>query len=93
LAIAYALSGQTEKARDTLSKFFKVIGDSYFPPLGVAAVYCALGDSERVFEYLDKAYRERATSLVTPGWAPPWCDFIKSDPRYHDLMRRIGVEK
>jgi len=94
LAIAYALSGQTEKARKTLSKLFEVIGDDYFPPLGVAAVYCALGDRERVFEYLEKAYRERATSLVvTPEWGPTWCDFVKSDPRYKELMKRVGVEQ
>ena len=93
LAMAYALSGQTGKARESLSKLFESIGDGYYSPTSIAAIYCALGDRERVFEYLEKAYRERDASLVMPALAPPWCDFIKSDPRYHDLMKRVGVEK
>jgi TolB-like protein/tetratricopeptide (TPR) repeat protein len=93
LAMAYALSGQTAKARESLSKLFERIGDGYYSPTSIAEIYCALGDRERVFEYLEKAYRERDVSLVMPALVPPWCDFIKSDPRYHDLMERVGVEK
>jgi hypothetical protein len=91
--MAYALSGQTAKARESLSKLFERIGDGYYSPTSIAEIYCALGDRERVFEYLEKAYRERDVSLVMPALVPPWCDFIKSDPRYHDLMERVGVEK
>jgi len=93
LAVAYALSGQTGKARESLSKLFESIGDGYYSPTSIAAIYCALGDRERVFEYLEKAYRERDVSLVMPALSPPWCDFVKSDPRYHDLMKRVGVDK
>jgi tetratricopeptide (TPR) repeat protein len=93
LAVAYALSGQTGKARESLSKLFESVGDGYYSPTSIAAIYCALGDRERVFEYLEEAYRERDIILVMPALAPPWCDFIKSDPRYHDLMKRVGVEK
>jgi eukaryotic-like serine/threonine-protein kinase len=93
LAVAYALSGQTGKARETLSKLFDRIGDGYYSPVSIAVIYCALGDRERVFEYLEKAYRDRDANLLMPALTPPWCDFIKSDPRYHDLMKRVGVEK
>jgi TolB-like protein/tetratricopeptide (TPR) repeat protein len=93
LAVAYALSGQTGRARETLSKLFERIGDGYYSPTLIAEIYCALGDRERVFEYLEKAYRERDIYLVMPVLTPPWCDFVKSDPRYHDLMKRVGVEK
>lgn len=93
LAVAYALSGQMAKARETLSKLFESVGNGYYSPTAIAQIYCALGDRERVFEYLEKAYRERDVFLVMPVLTPPWCDFVKSDPRYHDLMKRVGVEK
>jgi len=93
LAVAYALSGQTGKARESLSKLFERIGDGYYSPMAIARIYCALGDRERVFEYLEKAYRERDIVLVMPALASPWCDFIKSDPRYHDLMKKVGLDK
>ncbi len=92
LTIAYALSGQTDKARETLSRFLEAAGDD-FTPVAIAEVYCALGDREQAFEYLEKAYRERAAWLASPAFESPWCEFLKSDPRYHDLMRRIGIEK
>ena len=92
LAIAYALSGQTDKARDVLAKLLVRMGDHYVSPVRVAEVYCALGDSERVFEYLEQAYEERDENLIQPALMPPWCDFIKSDPRYKVLMKKVGVE-
>jgi TolB-like protein/Tfp pilus assembly protein PilF len=93
LASAYALSGQSDKARETLARFLEEQGDNYYSPVGVAAVYCALGDREKVFEYLEKAYHEREAALVMPALTPPWCDSFKSDPRYQDLMRRVSAEK
>jgi serine/threonine-protein kinase len=93
LAIAYALSGQTDKARDALAKLLEWKGDHYVSPFDVAMVYCALGDRERVFEYLEKAYEGRDENLIMPALMPPWCEFIKSDPRYKELMKKAGVEK
>jgi serine/threonine protein kinase/Flp pilus assembly protein TadD len=92
LTVAYALSGQMDKARETLPRFLEAAGD-WFTPVGIAEVYCALGEKDKVFECLEKAYRERAAWLAVPGFASPWCDFIKTDPRYQDLNRRIGIEK
>ena len=93
LAIAYALSGQTDKARDALAELLEWMGDHYVSPSDVARVYCAMGDREHVFEYLEKAYEERDDNLIQPGLMPPWCDFIKSDPRYKELMKKAGVEQ
>jgi len=93
LAAAYALSGQTEKARDTLGKLLEWMNDHYASSVSVAMVYCALGDRERVIDYLEKAYEERDDKLIQPAMMPPWCDFIKSDPRYKELMKKVGVEQ
>ena len=93
LAAAYALSGQTDKARETLAELFGSIGDGYYSPAFIATIYCALGDREKVLEYLEKAVEERDLSVVSPAYIPPWCDFVKSDPRYHEIMKKVGVEK
>ncbi len=55
----------------------------------MAAVYAALGDADATFEWLEKAYERRSITLswirVNPGFDP-----IRSDPRFQDLLRRIG---
>jgi len=93
LAIAYALSGQTDKARQALAELHESMGGRYSSPVAVAQAYCALGDRERVFEYLEKAYEERDVNLIQPALMHPWCDFIKSDPRYKELMKKVGLEQ
>jgi serine/threonine protein kinase/tetratricopeptide (TPR) repeat protein len=93
LPMAYALSGQNDKARDALAELLEWMGHHYVSSFHVANVYCALGDRERVFEYLEKAYEERDDNLIQPALMPPWCDFIKSDPRWKELMKKVGVEQ
>ena len=56
----------------------------------IAAVYYGLGDKERAFEWLEKAYQERAmpTDLkVKPVW-----DGLRSDPRFTALLKKMGLE-
>jgi TolB-like protein len=91
--VAYALSGQTDKARELLAKFFEWKGDSYYSPLFIAEMYCALGDREKALDYFEKGYQERDVGWVMPALWPPWCDCVKSDPRYQDLIEKVGIEK
>ena len=59
-------------------------------PFEVGAWYAILGDQDKTFEWLEKAYREQ--DLVMPQFIRS-CRFdsIRSDPRYADLMRRMGL--
>jgi serine/threonine protein kinase len=94
LAVAYALSGQTGKARECLSQLLEEIGGgSYYHSFDVAEVYCALGDRERALEYFERAYEERDSRMGSPGFADPWCDFLVSDPRYQEIVKKITGEK
>ena len=92
LAMAYAVAGQTDKARETLAELFESIGDRYYSPVHLSTIYCALGDREKTLEYLEKGYEVRDLPLVTPAYMPPWCDFVKTDPRYHEIMKKVGIE-
>jgi hypothetical protein len=53
--------------------------------------YAAVGDSDRAFAALERAYAERSAGLtylnVDPGYRP-----LRGDPRFADLVRRIGLK-
>jgi hypothetical protein len=48
------------------------------------------GDRDKAFEYLEKAYANQDVELIL-GVRSPALDSIRSDPRYRDLMRRLGL--
>jgi TolB-like protein/class 3 adenylate cyclase/Tfp pilus assembly protein PilF len=86
LAEAYAAAGRREDALRILEE----IHGSAIDPVYVAYVYAALGDADAAFEWLEKAY-ERRQLLVTLIHAFPSLDPLRSDPRFADLLRRIGL--
>jgi hypothetical protein len=55
----------------------------------MAVVYTGLGDRNSAFESFEKAYRERAARIQEV--AEPLYDSLRSDPRFPDLMRRVGL--
>jgi hypothetical protein len=62
------------------------------PPLHFALIYAELGEKEQAFEWLEKAYEERSSALVHLGDGTACaCDALRSDPRFADLLRRIGL--
>ncbi len=58
-------------------------------PIFFAAIYTALGDREVALERLERGYRERAPSMIGLH-VDPWLDDLRPDPRFQDLLRRIG---
>jgi hypothetical protein len=56
----------------------------------LAMGYAALGDTDRAFACLERAFQARSAGLIylhlDPGYAP-----LRSDPRHADLVRRIGL--
>jgi serine/threonine protein kinase/tetratricopeptide (TPR) repeat protein len=60
-----------------------------YEPLGAAANYALLGDKDDAFVWLEKAYQQHAGGLINLRVDPAF-DSLRSDPRYADLVRRIG---
>ncbi|HEX5873867.1 MAG TPA: protein kinase [Pyrinomonadaceae bacterium] len=56
----------------------------------IAIVYAQLGEKDKAFEWLEKAYNERADGLASLK-VDPWYDPLRSDPRFTDLMHRVGL--
>ncbi|MDQ3042724.1 MAG: tetratricopeptide repeat protein, partial [Acidobacteriota bacterium] len=83
----YALSGKRNEATAVLDKLKTT--EKYVSPTELAILYAALGDKEKAFASLEKAFTERdfqlASLKVEPGYDP-----LRDDPRFQDLMRRIG---
>jgi TolB-like protein/Tfp pilus assembly protein PilF len=76
-------------AMQTLAEL-QIQASMYLPPSAIAGTYFAAGDKERGFGWLERAYHERDDNLaaikIDPTFAP-----IRSDPRYTDLLRRMGL--
>jgi len=87
LGRAYALSGKLTEAIAILNRLETT--EKYVSPAELSILYAALGDRENAFASLEKAFTERdfqLTSLkVEPGYDP-----LRDDPRFQDLMRRVG---
>ena len=60
-----------------------------YNPAGVAENYALLGDKDNAFRWLEKAYQQHASELIFLKVDPEW-DGLRSDPRYADLIHRIG---
>lgn len=88
LGEAYALNGEREKAQAILKELQTT--KEYVSPGELATLYTALGDKEAAFASLEKAYAERDVQMEFLK-IDPSLDPLRSDPRYQDLLRRVGL--
>ena len=90
LGHAYAKSQKTDEANKILDELNELSKQQYVSPLEIAAIYVALGDDEKAFQLLEKAYAEHSFHLVNLNVSPRFKS-IRSDPRFEDLVHRIGL--
>jgi TolB-like protein/Flp pilus assembly protein TadD len=87
----YAKSGRSQEAKTVLAEFEELARQGrYVSGYAIGVIYAGLGDRERVFSYLDAAYRERSHWLVWLKRDPRWNEF-RSDVRFQNLVRKIGL--
>jgi TolB-like protein/DNA-binding winged helix-turn-helix (wHTH) protein len=90
LAHAYATTGKNAEAQKILNEWLRQSETSYVSPYMIATVYAGLGERNKAFEYLEKAYQERSSDLPYFLKADLRLDSLRSDPRFQDLMRRMN---
>ena len=90
LAHAYAQAGRRSDAEQVLQGLLERGRQSYVSPFDIALIYTALGEKDTAFGWMTKAVAERSTWLVYSKWEPR-LDPLRSDPRFQDLLRRIGL--
>ena len=90
LAHAYATTGRKAEALKILREWQRQSQTSYVSPYMIATVYAGLGDKDKAFEFLEKAYQERSPDLPYFLRADLRMDSLRSDPRLQDLMHRMN---
>ena len=63
---------------------------THVPAVRIARLYAHAGAKEQALQWLQKACDERESPMTHLGVAWDW-DFLRPDPRFQDLMRRVGL--
>lgn len=90
LALAYAIAGRTSEARRTLARLKKLSGEKYVSAYLIGSFYTGLAEKDQALRWLKKAHQERSANLVFLN-ADPLFDGLRSDNRFQELVRRIGL--
>lgn len=88
LGALYAKAGERRKAQEMLKRL--QTSKEYVSPAELVVLYAALGEREQAFASLEKAYAAHDLQLQYLG-ADSSFDSLRSDPRFTDLMRRVGL--
>lgn len=90
LGHAIAESGNRDEALRTVDQLTEIAKHRYVPAYSFAIIYVGLGDKDRAFQWLDKGYQDHANELSQLKY-DPLLDNLRSEPRFTDLMRRVGL--
>jgi len=90
LGEAYALAGNKIRARQILSEMQARAEGEHVSPLYPAIIHTGLGDKDLAFSELAAAVEERDTNILAIKVAALY-DPLRSDPRFADLIRRVGL--
>jgi serine/threonine-protein kinase len=85
----YAVAGRKEKAYKLLAELEERSKKGYVSSFWMALIYLSLGEIDKTFEWFEKAYEERDGNMIY-FTVPPLFDPIRSDPRYKQLLLKMG---
>ena len=85
----YAIAGKRDRALRELQEFEKESAVAFVDPYGAAMVYAGLGDSDNAFACLRKSLQARSIQILSMN-SEPYFDSLRSDPRWPELLSRIG---
>jgi len=90
LAQTLATAGAREKALQILDDLRKLATQKYVTPYFFAGIHIGLGEEDHAMEYLEKSYEEHSHWLMYLHMDPSM-DGLRSNPRFQDLLRRVGL--
>jgi len=90
LGWVYAVSGRQEKARNVLNRMLDLRARRYVDAYNIGEVYAGLGEKEKAFEWLGRAYEEHAGQLICIK-VDPFLKNLRSDPRYKELLKKMKL--
>jgi len=92
LGYAYAVTGRRAEALRILKEIEEKYERGEALGMYLSAVYAGLGDKEQAFAWLEKDFQQHSGTLTFVTWSFPFDD-LRADPRYADLVRRIGLSQ
>jgi tetratricopeptide (TPR) repeat protein len=90
LAHAFAVIGRRAEAEKILHDFERKSKSGYVSPYMIATIYAGLGEKDKALAFLERAYQERSLDISWHLKADLRIDNLRSDPRFQDLVRRVG---
>jgi len=91
LGTGYALAGMTGEAHRIVDQLQASHAEHYVLPYNIAKIYAAACDKDRTFEWLERAYQEGNPDLIELNSEPVF-DGLRGEPKFSELMRRIGFQ-
>jgi TolB-like protein/Tfp pilus assembly protein PilF len=88
---AYTHAGRRSDARRLLAELKRRRKTGYAPAGALVNAYLGLGENEEAFVWLEQAYKEQSNMLQFVK-VHPYFDPIRNDPRFEDLVRRVGLD-
>jgi eukaryotic-like serine/threonine-protein kinase len=90
-AYALAKSGKQAEARAMLEELLKLSTERYVPPYNIALIYNGLGERDETLMFLERGFEKRDPRMVLLKVEPKWNN-LRDDPRFQDLLRRVGFK-
>jgi tetratricopeptide (TPR) repeat protein len=90
LGWVYAVSGRRTDALKIAQEFKDLSAHAYVDFYWAGVIYAGLGDKDEAFRLLEKSYQEHSATILYLAVDPFWYG-LRSDPRYVDLLRRVGL--
>jgi tetratricopeptide (TPR) repeat protein len=84
------LEGKVAEARGILDELYQKARERYVSPVDFAKLHNQLGDTDEAFRWMDKAVEDRRGWLVYLN-VEPAVDNLRSEPRFHNLLRRMRL--
>ena len=85
-----AVSGKRDEALRTLDQLKEMAKQRYVPAYSFAIVYVVLDEKDEALQWLERDYQDRGVDMLSLK-VDPLLDSLRSDPRFADLVRRVGL--
>ena len=91
-SVTYSRMGRRDEAAKKIKELEKIAREKYVSPYYFALAFTALGEKDKAFEWLEKAFAARE-GRMTMIKADPLLKDLNSDSHFKELLKRVGLEK
>ena len=92
LGYGYAVTSRRADAEKVLARLNELSKREFVSPVWMAKIYSGLGEKDKAFEALERAYEDRSIVSVAYVKTNPMLDPLRSDPRYAELLHRLNLQ-